>query len=390
MGRLQENNKVYVGAVKYVEDIPEDEEAHYTVITIPDAKGGLISEVTSAVRLAVGATERLSSKSTLVKRYSEIVEVTRSSKRADTELDGYYYMLWELGLLCPVNYIYKTGPFDRRKLDIEGRVKLPMVKDFKLIVDGLEVHRPQLFPSAVAINYSSSHPKIFPISFDKEISGRKLIFVGYIYIQQPRIDPEELKGVHIRIRNVGIGTYDKSWLGYPFDEGFKFGQVSGEVHVLDGLESALNIDRDSFRETDVHYQALRAYLWDKLRKEVFPEFKSRQKTYSAKQKKKIDKKLENKFLEMIGDLPAPAMGKIKQVQSIDSPSLSDWIDVTEDDFLILSTQWEKFTQQTSLSKNVDQERFLRILRVLLSSEMLIDLTKEEANQLLHAIAIAIQ
>jgi hypothetical protein len=93
---------------------------------------------------------------------------------------------------------------------------------------------------------------------------------------------------------------------------------------------------------------------------------------------------------MIGDLPAPAMGKIKQVQSIDSPSLSDWIDVTEDDFLILSTQWEKFTQQTSLSKNVDQERFLRILRVLLSSEMLIDLTKEEANQLLHAIAIAIQ
>ena len=52
-------------------------------------------------------------------------------------------------------------------------------------------------------------------------------------------------------------------------------------HVHEGLESALNIDRASFRETDPHYLALRAVLWKNLKERVFPEFKSRQKSFSA-------------------------------------------------------------------------------------------------------------
>src|SRR5207245_869148 len=118
-------------------------------------------------------------------------------------------------------------------------------------------------------------------------------------------DPEELKGVQLRIRNVGIGKYDKSWLGYPFEEGLKFGQVTGEVYVEDGLEPALNIDRDSFRETDVHYQALRAHVWQLLRQQVFPDFKSRQKEYKKSRKTKERGKLTERFKKALLQLPAP-------------------------------------------------------------------------------------
>ena len=81
------------------------------VITVPDAKKGLISEMTSAVRKAVGATEALSISNPRLKTFKELVEVVRAASRADLVLDGYYYMLWELGLLSPVNYI-QGGPFE--------------------------------------------------------------------------------------------------------------------------------------------------------------------------------------------------------------------------------------------------------------------------------------
>jgi len=57
MGKLREDDKVQVGAVTYVKDIPEDEDAHFTVITIPDVKKGIISEMTGTVRKVIGAEE---------------------------------------------------------------------------------------------------------------------------------------------------------------------------------------------------------------------------------------------------------------------------------------------------------------------------------------------
>lgn len=281
MAKIDLDGKVQIGAVRYVDELPEAEDVHYTVITVPDAKKGLISEMTSAVRKAVGAQEALVLGGEKLTNFANLIETVRAAQRADLVLDGYYYMLWELALLAPLNYL-SNGPFDQSRRNIEGAAafKPPHVKNFQLLVDGTELFRPQLFPNTKAFNYPSPDPKLYLLDYDKQLAGRRLRFTGYVYTQQPRIHPEEFKGVHIRIRDVGIGKYDKSWLGYPFDEGIKFGQVTGEVYVEDGLEPALNIDRDSFRETDVHYQAMRAYIWDLLRTKIFPDFKSRSKKFS--------------------------------------------------------------------------------------------------------------
>src|ERR1035437_4024500 len=88
MAKIDPDGKVQIGAVRYVDDLPEAEELQYTVITVPDAKKGLISEMTSAVRKAVGAEETLSIENSKIKNFAQLVELVRSAQRADLVLDG--------------------------------------------------------------------------------------------------------------------------------------------------------------------------------------------------------------------------------------------------------------------------------------------------------------
>lgn len=390
MGNITKDGTVKIGAVNYVDDIPEDKDAHFTVITVQDAKKGLISDLTSTVRKAVGAEEKLAVESHKITSFEEIIQLVRSSQRADLSLDGYYFMLWELGLLAPVNY-FGNGPFDPSARTVEGigDFDVPKIQKFQVFVDGVELFRPQLFPNTRAINYSSPDPKIYPIAFDKKIANRRLRFSGYLYSQQPRIDPEELKGLHIRIRNVGIGKYDKSWLGYPFDEGIKFGQVTGEIFVEDGLEPALNIDRDSFRETDVHFQAIRAYLWDVLRKKVFPDFKARSGAFRKLKLAGVASEYLKRFAERLDSLPAPIPGSVK-ISKLATPKISSWISFDADHLIVDKGGWEDFHTKNCLASEDSQERFLRILVVLVSSEILTSMKNEEVDQLLDALAVAIE
>lgn len=270
---------IEIGSVRYVDGLPEREESQFTVVTVPDPKQGLVSEMYGELRKAIGAPA-IYSIDEPAPNFEELVSVVQRHKRADAVLDGYHYVLWELGLLAPVKYL-DGGAFhkDEREIENEASLTLEEPQNFRLTMDEFDIRRPVLFPNPIAVSYGGPDPKLYTLEFDSEVAGHRLACKGYIYAQQPHIDSVELQGVQIRIRGVGIGGYDRTWMGYPFDEGIKFGQISGEIYVHEGLENALNIDRASFRETDPHYLTLRARLWDKLRHEVFPEFKSRQDAY---------------------------------------------------------------------------------------------------------------
>jgi hypothetical protein len=382
-------DKVQIGAIQYVDKIPEEQSLHYTVISVPDAKKGLTSEITGLVRKAVGATDVLNASARRAKSFDEIVAIVSSSNRADLVLDGYHYMLWELGLLSPVRYL-DQGPFDPKVRQVENLelLKIGQPVNFSVIVDGIDVRRPQIFPNPICANYPSPDPKLYRLEYDELISERKLKFYGYVYGQQPRIQPEELKGLHIRIRDVGIGKYDKSWLGYPFDEGIKFGQVSGEIFVDQGLESALNIDRDSFRETDVHYQTIKAYIWNRLRNEVFPEFKSRQKAYKSKRLQKEQKQLEKQFAAALDELPAPVTEDAVFEQRPDRSMLTA-LRESKAALHIDKATWVALVDEFELSKEA-QDRLQRVLRVLVSSELTTETTEEDFKALLRALAIAVR
>lgn len=299
-----DEDRIEIGTLRYIDGLPEHLDSHFTVITVPDPKRGLISEMYGQLREAVGA-DAMFSLDEPASSFEQIVEVVQRHKRADAVLDGYHYVLWELGLLAPVKYL-DGGAFRNQNLieDI-GKINLQEPKGFVVTVDEYDIRRPLLFPNPRAISYGGPSPKLYPLSFDQNVAGRRLSYHGYIYAQKPRIDPVELQGFQIRIRGVGIGGFDRTWMGYPFDEGIKFGQITGEVFVAEGLESALNIDRASFRETDPHYLTLRAKLWDTLRGTVFPEFKSRQDLVRRKRDKQIKAKHEERMEKVLAAAPEP-------------------------------------------------------------------------------------
>jgi hypothetical protein len=285
-----------------------------------------------------------------------------------------------LGLLCPLNYIGKD-PFSAPGRNIDGDAPpLPYVDNFEVIVDGISLRRPQYFPNPVATDYYSPDPKVYLLQVDQVVAERRLALTGYIYTQQPRIQPEEFKGVHIRIRNVGIGLYDKSWLGYPFDEGLKFGQVTGEIIITEGLESALNIDRDSFRETDVHYQVMRAYVWNTLRNVVFPDFKRRQKAFRQSQRVEVQNAAEESFRVAVAELPgSTAMPDSEQAVRFDD--IAEQLNVGTDDIAQIVKEY---------GLNIDAaRRFKRVLMALAASELLTDFPGSDLLPLYRAIAAGI-
>ena len=172
---------------------------------------------------------------------------------------------------------------------------------------------------------------------------------------------------------------------------FKFGQITGEIFIEYGLEDALNIDRDSFRETDVHYQAMRAYIWDKLSSEIFPDFKRRQKEFTATKKDREHYDLENSLDEIVSQLSTPMhFEKTLAVDSIKNPTISNWIEVNEESILFVKDKWKQFITDCGLTSSDAQDRFIRVIKVLLSNEYLKSMPEDEVNILLHALAIAVQ
>jgi hypothetical protein len=315
--------EIDIGSVRFVDGLPETASSHYTVITVPDPKAGLISEMLGQMREFLGAKPQLSLGNRAA-TFEEIVDLVQSSKRADIVLDSYHYLAWELGLLCPVRYL-DGGPFRKgqRKIENAKMVSLEEPTTFRVLFDGLDVRRPIRFPNPRAVGYPGPDPIVYPLQWKHNVAGRPVEIGGYIYVQQPHVDAHELNGIQLRVRGVGVGAYDKTLMGYPYDEGIKFGQISGEIYVKQGLESALNIDRSTFRETDPHYLAIRAQLWNILRSKVFPGQKSRQNVVKIQ---KDAKKLaidERDLTSALAHAPAPLGGSPRVSSKATSSKTTD-------------------------------------------------------------------
>ena len=61
---------------------------------------------------------------------------------------------------------------------------------------------------------------------------------------------------------MAVGYYDTSMLDYRINEGPRSRWLTGEIYVSEGLEDALNIDRDSFNKFHPQYRALQSYVHD--------------------------------------------------------------------------------------------------------------------------------
>ena len=255
----EEAKEVGIGECELYDDLPEEPGVEYTKIILEEIEPGFRERL-----LEASGPETKIQEFSLARRDPKILLdfVGWLAKTSVRNISDYNRLLWELGVICPVPYL-EDGP-------VVGHDVIPDIKrslldqEFTVEVDGLELRKPILFPTSPDIKNKGEDYEIFDIEFDDIEAGERFAFKGYIYHQRKAIWPPELRGLLVRIRNVAVGMHDKSLLNYPMAQGPRMAQLSGEIYVEDGLEDALNVDRNSFRETDPHYLKLQEVVYKRL------------------------------------------------------------------------------------------------------------------------------
>jgi len=309
-----EKSEIDVGLWAY-EEIPYDESKKGFRVYSSDVRNTYLDEMKNSVD---EKTQEMLSFN-LPTLHSEFYDQVGKSIR---ECKPYLETIWELCILCPLPYYgeiheypMKLSLFKEEDITDEAEQALTMIRDrqsslgnwdFRVVFDGIDLRRYIQFPTKPQAN-----PRLFYISFDDVVAEERLQFSGYIFGQTQAVTPLELNGMQIRLRAVGIGGYDSTFLKYYRQiETIRSRWVSGEIFVDDGLERALNIDRDSFNEHDEHFKRLQVKLHEKL-DTVFNKLDS---IARAQQEEKRNVKDESLKGSMQGIVAKQSQGKFKLLQ----------------------------------------------------------------------------
>jgi hypothetical protein len=250
--------KITIGTYTYVE-LPEKSDQHYTKIILRKIKSGFQNKLRDYATSLLPSffAKDFTEKAGNFQEFVDKIGITPISK-----LTEYDRMIWELAIQSPITYLDK-GPIKTVNAIPTIRKKLAGY-NFHVWVDGFELRKPIEFPNIDGMRKRIDYGIYQDLKFNDIVEGKRLKFGGYVYQQAVGINPPELRGILVRIRNVGIGRYDRSLLNFPINVGPILSGTSGEIYVEKGLEDALNIDRNGFRETDSHFQKIQELVFKRL------------------------------------------------------------------------------------------------------------------------------
>ena len=227
------------------------------------------------------------------------VEGTNPNPQLDRIFDNYLRMVWQLGLAVPLPYVDQhlfdmdMGSWTRAFLlsnrpkgsahavDVSqaGRIrdKLDLrdstdgVGVFDVFFDNLKLSRPIKFTGLPVTNHALKQPIVFvgkcretfPRT-PRPFSGGPLAFEGYLF-WTPKVAPTEHQGSLIRIHGSSGTLFDPTFMRYQVSEQTRLRQITCEIFVSEGLDSALNIDRESFNATHPHSVYITKWLHSALR-----------------------------------------------------------------------------------------------------------------------------
>lgn len=236
------------------------------------------------------------------KLYDAVLSLTKitTNPKLNIVLDSYLNMLWVLSLSVPLDYIdkhpfrYLVGELKDvyvisnklkaqcSELKVEGEIAgvLPSSSlygdvGFKVVVDGVQLFRPMKFtglPQSAAVLkdpilfVGSYSPDLS--SFEAKDSGGALSFDAYI-LWAPKVIPREHNGSLIRVNNASGTLFDETFMKHQVAEHTIKSQLTIEIFVNKGLDSALNIDRESFNVSHPHYQIIMKWLHQAIRQAVY-------------------------------------------------------------------------------------------------------------------------
>ncbi len=180
------------------------------------------------------------------------------------QLGEYWRLIWELSASCPIPYVSLDALPERLAAAEHKRLTS---YDFSVSLDGVTLAKPVLLKDNPG---GYTYRKLAKQT--KRLYGRDLSFHGYLVVQEGlQLRPDELRGIMIRIKDVGIGYYDPSMLDYRYNEGPRSRWITGEIFVEKGLEDALNIDRDSFNKFHPQYRYIQQVVHKLLHEDLFKE-----------------------------------------------------------------------------------------------------------------------
>lgn len=142
---------------------------------------------------------------------------------------------------------------------------------FDVYFDDLKLLRPIKFQGLPVTSSALKKPLVFigkcREEFSKvprELSGGPLSFEAYLF-WTPKVAPTEHQGSLIRIHGSSGTLFDSTFMRYQVSEQTRLRQITCEIFVSEGLDSALNIDRESFNNAHPHAVYITKWLHEALR-----------------------------------------------------------------------------------------------------------------------------
>ncbi len=347
-------------------------------------------------------------------------ELRRSTQnpKLDQIFDYYLQMVWQLSLAIPAPYVdghpfdieldgtlpfelpgsqpASARPIEQKSDDRSIRAALGLERlasegkgRFRVVLDDLELRRPLRFVDLPKTSNAVKTPMLFVgglrEEFDdvaEEVSGGPLEFQAYL-LWAPRIAPVEHVGSLVRIHGASGTLFDPTFLRFQVSEPTRLRQISCEVFVSEGLEAALNIDRESYNYAHPHVVRLTSWLHAALtrvinqQKQVASRVRRQAREAAAEEEADVLRELvEDEWIEVAGDdddLPDVTLG----LSPLDEAPEGYWFDRT----LVLGDH----AHSTSGTAVTLKRRIVALVQLLDAYGAFSDLTSEESERLVQRI-----
>ncbi len=340
--------------------------------------------------------------------------------------DTYLQMLWNLSLAMPLPYV-ETGVLDEsvsddwayfyklangikgsaRKLSVDTDAPEVTVRElaelgapatvpskFDVVVDGVRLSRPLKFRNLPTTQHVLKKPMVFVGSmredfhgFPREVSAGPLEFEAYLF-WTPKVAPTEHQGALVRIHGASGTLFDSTFFNYQVAELTRLRQITCEVFVKQGLEAALNIDRESFNTSHPHTVLLTRWIHGALRQVATAQKREAQQLRSSVRDSSRRETITRvaRIIESANDLRTDGEGVVPQFKIGLPPERADVTGEIDVQTLDLDRIVDELPEQINFLPKPDNLRKLEAITTILSIYGLLDsLSSKEKDNVLGSI-----
>lgn len=366
-------------------------------------------------------------------RFERLVERLRglTNERESVDIrkvcDNYLWTLWALAVSIPAPYL-EGHPFDLyadpefKFFELENRVKgqakeIQLKRNatlrksldlkapdgatagqFEVFMDGVQLFRPILFrgqprsESSVKENllFIGRHRETFA-NHPASLSGGPLEFEAYLF-WAPKIVPKQHQGVVLRVGNASGALFDPDFMGYETSELTRKSQVTAEIFVREGLDDAINLDRESFNYAHPHYQYLTKWLHSAFRqfsnrhKELGKQVRTTRRSNETRATKERLSEQVEKALESRGIEDVPEVVLLDSRRKAEAPKLrQEGKLVLIKETVVPRPEHSRQTEKGDVEQEIAEKKAIAITQLLQGMSLLKTLSYAEQEQLVRDI-----